>query len=254
MSFFLTTNQVISEIKTVTRRLGWNHAYPGMYCWAVEKGQGIKKGELRRLKLIRIKSIRKEELSLLRQFSDPSEELKREGFPDLTAQEFVDFFCKEAKCKPDQLVNRVQFEYVRDLSGQLLEVDNKAVNKAIPMIEAIYQRTGKLEFSTQPLWIEGWPGSGKTWLAEKICKEMGLQSDSIPPLRSPLHFPWAADSKKGLILGVSPYCPDVNIYRKAFEYHQHAPVIFTAQFPPLPGLEDLVWKIHLTHEMFHAQV
>ena len=29
MSFFLTPQQVIKETKTVTRRLGWNHATPG---------------------------------------------------------------------------------------------------------------------------------------------------------------------------------------------------------------------------------
>ena len=55
MSFMLTTQQVIDETKTVTRRLGWRFLNVGDELWAVEKAMGMNKGEkIKRLKKIRI--------------------------------------------------------------------------------------------------------------------------------------------------------------------------------------------------------
>lgn len=146
ISFALTTEQVINETKTVTRRLGWDHATPGMYLWAVEKAQGIKKGEINRLKLIRIKSVRNESLWQL-WLDGGTEEAKLEGFPDMDDRAFVDFFLREMKCDYDQYVNRIEFEYVKDYSGRLLGMSNKEVNElAERTIEPVYQATGLLQW------------------------------------------------------------------------------------------------------------
>ncbi|WP_289029582.1 hypothetical protein [uncultured Algoriphagus sp.] len=146
MSFFLTKEQVIKETKTVTRRLGWNHAKPGMYCWAVEKGQGIKKGEINRLKLIRIKSVKREKLFHL-YINKGMEEAKLEGFPNMLDEQFATFFCEKMKCGLGQYVNRIEFEYVKDYSGRLVGVSNKEVNALTKhVIERVYQATGLLEW------------------------------------------------------------------------------------------------------------
>lgn len=45
MSFSITTRQVMARTKTVTRRLGWLHAYPSQQVLPVEKSRGLRKGE-----------------------------------------------------------------------------------------------------------------------------------------------------------------------------------------------------------------
>jgi len=41
----------------------------------------------------------------------------KEGFPDMTGEQFVDFFCKHMKCDPLQEVTRIEFVHV--LTAQL---------------------------------------------------------------------------------------------------------------------------------------
>lgn len=148
MSFFLTTEQVLNESKTVTRRIGWNHLQPGTYCWAVEKGQGLKKGEkIKRLKLIRILSVRKEPLEGMRLYPDTLAETRAEGFPEWTAHDFIEFFAKENKCAYSQWVNRIEFEYVKDYSGKLLSMSNAEVNHLCKhTIEPVYKASGLLQW------------------------------------------------------------------------------------------------------------
>jgi hypothetical protein len=45
MSFSMTTEAVRNRSKTVTRRLGWWGLQPGTILQAVEKAQGLRKGE-----------------------------------------------------------------------------------------------------------------------------------------------------------------------------------------------------------------
>ena len=116
MSFSMTTKAVRNRTKTVTRRLGWDFLCPGDLLWAVEKGQGLKRGEkVKKLALIRVVSVRREPFARAL-FSDPAgygqEELCREGFPHLTLLEFVEMFCKANGCDDDTPVNRIGFEYV----------------------------------------------------------------------------------------------------------------------------------------------
>ena len=109
MSFMLTTEQVRNRTKTVTRRIGWNFLKRGDIVNAVEKGQGLKKGEkVKRICQIRIKSIRWGE-KLQRITKD---DCVKEGFPEMTPNDFMDMFCRHNKVWVTQRVNRIEFEYV----------------------------------------------------------------------------------------------------------------------------------------------
>ncbi len=107
MSFSLTTNQILDRGKTVTRRLGWRFLRLGDIVMAVEKAQGLKKDELiRRLGPIRITGLRLEPLERI----DRADCL-REGF-DGPPDDFVAMFCRHMDCRPETIVNRIEFEYL----------------------------------------------------------------------------------------------------------------------------------------------
>jgi hypothetical protein len=126
MSFSMTVEAVRSRSKTVTRRTGWDSLKPGDLVWAVEKSMGLKKGEkVNKLALLRVVSVEWEPLSWLLEDShytyysgrnggryDAVAELAREGFPELHPIEFVTMFCETNNCFEDDLVNRIEFEYV----------------------------------------------------------------------------------------------------------------------------------------------
>lgn len=108
ISFMLTTEQVRNRTKTVTRRLGWDGLKAGTILNACEKCQGLKAGEkVKVICQIRVKLVRHQPLNWI-----TIEDCKREGFPEMSPAEFVDFFCKHNKCGPHTLVNRIEFEYV----------------------------------------------------------------------------------------------------------------------------------------------
>lgn len=113
MSFSMTTEAVRRREKTVTRRLGWWNLKPGTLLQAVEKAQGLKKGEhVKPICVIRVVSVRREPLDEVRFYSDEPETIK-EGFPELTPDDFIAMFCKaNYGCESDTLVNRIEFEYV----------------------------------------------------------------------------------------------------------------------------------------------
>lgn len=115
ISFALTTEQVRQKTKTVTRRLGWKFLKPGELLQACEKVMGRRKGEpLVRLGDIEVYSVMREPLNYLLTLSadEAKREVEREGFPNMTPQEFVAFFCKEMKCEPDTIITRIQFRYL----------------------------------------------------------------------------------------------------------------------------------------------
>lgn len=108
MSFMLTTEQVKNRTKTTTRRLGWWFLKPGDIVNAVEKAMGLKKGEkIKHIWQIRIKGTIPQTLNNIDRI-----DLRYEGFPDMTPAEFVAMFCKHNKCKPDKVINRIEFEYI----------------------------------------------------------------------------------------------------------------------------------------------
>jgi hypothetical protein len=117
ISFFLTTPQIRSRTKSVTRRMGWAPLKPGTRLWACVKCQGLKKGErVERLAMIEVVEVSRERLR--RMTDEPAYgrmECVAEGFPHLTPAEFVAMFCASHKgCTPETVVTRIAFRYVQD--------------------------------------------------------------------------------------------------------------------------------------------
>ena len=119
ISFSITTEQMRSRTKTVTRRLGWKNLKPGEIVNAVEKSMGLKPGEkIKRICQIRIVDVRREQLADMLDCDDDYgfQETELEGYPDGTDKHwpsvFVEMFCRAMKCKPETEVNRIEFEFV----------------------------------------------------------------------------------------------------------------------------------------------
>ena len=108
MSFSLTTEQMRKRMKTQTGRLNWDFLQVGCVVMSVEKGRGLRKGErVNRLYPIRI----------TRKWRAPVKSIDqagcmREGFPDMTPDQFVAMFCAHNKCSPARVINWFQFEEV----------------------------------------------------------------------------------------------------------------------------------------------
>ena len=109
MSFALTTDQVRNQTKTVTRRQGWRWLEVGTLLQPVEKAQGLKKGEkVKRIGgLIRVVSVRAQTINWITE-----RDVIREGFLEMTPDEFVEMYCRANKVPPDDVCNRIEFEYV----------------------------------------------------------------------------------------------------------------------------------------------
>ena len=125
ISFFLTTEQIKNRTKTVTRRLGWwknlKNGKPllkyGDFLQACRKCQGLGKGgKIEKLCVIRVVSVYQHKLDELVNWNIGQEEVNKEGFPHMTPQQFVDFFCEANKCKPDIHVTRIEFEYIEHIA------------------------------------------------------------------------------------------------------------------------------------------
>jgi hypothetical protein len=111
MSFSMTTEAVRRREKTVTRRLGWWDLKPGTILQAVEKAQGLKKGEhVKPICLIRVVSVRAEKLGAMWNYGNG--ETTREGFPGQPIQDFIEMFCRANYADRATLVNRIAFEYL----------------------------------------------------------------------------------------------------------------------------------------------
>jgi len=108
ISFALTTGQIRHRTKTVTRRLGWKSLTAGTVLKGALKCQGLKKGEHPvEIARIRVVAVSRERLDAI-----TAEDVRREGFSEMSPQDFVSFFCEANKCEPDTEVTRIEFEYV----------------------------------------------------------------------------------------------------------------------------------------------
>lgn len=113
MSFSMTTEAVRDRSKTVTRRLGWWDLQPGTILQAVEKAQGLKRGEhVKPICLIRVVGATAEPLWRLTVRPDRTDEVRREGFPELDAHGFCEMFSEANRCEWTVIVNRIEFEYL----------------------------------------------------------------------------------------------------------------------------------------------
>jgi hypothetical protein len=119
MSFHLTTPQFKAHTKDVTRRCGWLFLLEMDLCiekylvQAVEKCQGIKKGELVKLNVIWLLNARAEPLHVI-----TKHEVIREGFPNMSVDEFISFFCKthntkKKPCTPETIITRIEFKHYK---------------------------------------------------------------------------------------------------------------------------------------------
>lgn len=108
MSVTLTEDAVIDRTKTVTRRLGWRMLKPGDRLTLCRKVMGRRKGDpLVRLAEVEVVAVGRE---CLEDIDDG--EAAREGFPEKTGAEFVDFFCEHMRCKPGTTVTRIEWRYL----------------------------------------------------------------------------------------------------------------------------------------------
>lgn len=109
ISFAMTTAQIEAETKDVTRRFGWYFLKPGDRLCGVKKAMGLKKGEkIERLCMIEVISARTEPLNAITQ-----NDVIREGFPNWTPTDFIDFIVKHYKCPRDKPINRIEFKYLK---------------------------------------------------------------------------------------------------------------------------------------------
>jgi len=105
MSFGLTLPQLMSGQKTITRRLGWRYLRAGQQVLAVDRVMGFKPGQSATpLATLEIVSVREEPLNAI-----DADDCAREGFAEMTPNEFVAFFCRKMRCEPTAFVNRIEF-------------------------------------------------------------------------------------------------------------------------------------------------
>ncbi len=112
ISFSLTTDQIRDRSKTVTRRKGWKFLKVGDELNACVKCMGLRPGEkIERLARIRVVDVRRESLAKLHgQYG--LEESRKEGFGDQSGHKFVTMFCQHMGGERDQVVTRIEFEYL----------------------------------------------------------------------------------------------------------------------------------------------
>lgn len=115
MSFSLTTEAIQTKDKTVTRSQGWSQLRVGDLIQPIEKGMGLKKGEKQVLigKPIVILEITTDEIQAI-----DLADVRREGFPDMSVEEFIHMYCKANKVKPWDRCRRICFDYLEDLEGE----------------------------------------------------------------------------------------------------------------------------------------
>lgn len=81
---------------------------------AVRKSQGRKRGEpIERLGEIEIVSVRREPL-----WEMPTTDCPLEGFPKMSAAQFVSMFCKHMGCDPRAEVARIEFRKVNNRTSE----------------------------------------------------------------------------------------------------------------------------------------
>lgn len=108
MSFAMTTRQMRERTKLVTRRLGWWDLKRGEVLMAVEKSQGLKKGEkVKRICPIQVFDARNERLCDI-----TAVDVILEGFPEMSPAEFIAMFCQHHGIKPRRTVRRIEFSFV----------------------------------------------------------------------------------------------------------------------------------------------
>ena len=140
ISFMHTTQQFKTRTKTVTRRTGWRTLKAGDELCAVEKRQGLERGEkVVRLGHIKVTDVRREPLRrMLDDLDYGLAETTREGFPSgdplHSPSEFVEFFCRTHKgCTP----HSEGLTLLAELRRRAPEaIDWAAMGDVVPLLDA----------------------------------------------------------------------------------------------------------------------
>jgi hypothetical protein len=107
MSFFRTQEQILNRTKTVTRRRGWKSLKPGEHFMAVVKTMGLGKGG----KMEAIAELICVSNRTIRVTAITRADVRREGFGEMNALEFIEMFCSHIRVAPKDKVQRIEFEY-----------------------------------------------------------------------------------------------------------------------------------------------
>lgn len=107
MSFSMTEAQLVDGRKDVTRRVGWQDTREGERLVALRKGMGLRKGE----RQVELGTLVVERVSRERLDTITADEVRREGFPGMTPEAFVELFCKANRCTPQAFVTRIEFTF-----------------------------------------------------------------------------------------------------------------------------------------------
>ncbi|MFE3447079.1 hypothetical protein ACFXNW_28940 [Nocardia sp. NPDC059180] len=109
MSVSLTERQVRERAKTVTRRMGWRNVRQGERLTLCRKVMGRRRGKpLVRIVDVEVLAVRREPLDAI-----TPDEVVAEGFPEMTPDQFVDFFCdSHTGCAPASEVTRIEWRYL----------------------------------------------------------------------------------------------------------------------------------------------
>jgi hypothetical protein len=139
ISFSATTEQVRARRKHVTRRFSkrpgsfWKRLIPDERLMAIEKGQGLRRGEtVKRIGPIIVLTAEAEPLDeiirepwrftvperIYKQYPHAKNETFRpcetylEGFPGMEPKAFVEMFCEPNDCQDDDIITRIIFDYL----------------------------------------------------------------------------------------------------------------------------------------------
>lgn len=113
MAVSLTERQVRDRTKTVTRRLGWLFLEPGDRLTLVRKSMGRKRRDGTVEPLVKIVDVEVVSTVRVALASILPSDCAAEGFPEMTVDQFVAFFCRTHKgCTPTTEVTRIEWTYL----------------------------------------------------------------------------------------------------------------------------------------------
>jgi hypothetical protein len=132
MSVSHTEQQVIDRTKTVTRRKGWYRdrndrliLHVGDRLTLCRKVMGRRRPDGTVEPLVRLADVEVVDIARMQLRVHYEGDAAREGFPDWTWEQFVEFFCSTFGGDRDQVVTRIEFRYldagskVKDLMAEL---------------------------------------------------------------------------------------------------------------------------------------
>ena len=106
MSFYLTWEAHRRGLKDVTRRNGWLHAKDGDWALAVQKSRGVRIHE--RVVDCPINFLEVTREPLTPEYVTPFE-VRREGFPGMAPEEFIELYLRFNGPTPDGCVTRIHY-------------------------------------------------------------------------------------------------------------------------------------------------